>query len=448
MATKQIPIDKLVPGMFLVGVDIGWLETPFLRHKFLIKSDAQVQKLRACNCKLVTIDTDRGADAEPEPEAAPETAPEPVAEPTPAAAPEPAPEPTPQPAPAPTPAPTAKPAAAQPAAAKPAPSEELSVPTAPTSYATEHARVKKIKGAATQLMNKAVEDIRNGGKIEKEAFAPIIEHTLGASKRNGMAVLTLLSQTPKTQGMVQHAFNQSSLATLLGERMGLVGDQLRRLGMAAMFMDIGWVNVPQNLLRQQMGAYTDDEYDMVSDHVAHTVELLDRAEFDPDVIRTVEQHHERYDGGGYPDGLAGAEIPLEAQILSIVSHYEGTVHGLYDSAPRIPVKALQQIYQKAMAGGHDIELVKQFIHLLGIYPISSAVKLNTGEKGIVVRVNWKNPKAPRVRIIYGRGGKALPESHEVDLSMQGPGEKRAIETVIDPRVQGVDPRGLLVMYDD
>jgi HD-GYP domain-containing protein (c-di-GMP phosphodiesterase class II) len=459
MAAKKIPIGLLQPGMFLIGVDVGWMDTPFLRHKFMIKNSDQIAKLRACKVQTVTIDPERGLDVElpQEPPPATQDQSEPPAveqngeadpSPTPTqstSSPAPSAEATQQPEPQPErPASASRPA---PTASKSG--DEIRVPTAPTTFEVEHERVKKIKNVATEMMHKAVDSVRRGEAIDREAFGPIIEHTLGATKRNGVAVLSILAREPKTQGMIQHAFNQTSLATMLGGSIGLQGDQLRRLGMAAMFMDIGWVNVPSNLLRQQLGSYTEDEFDMVRDHLAHSVDILDKAEFESPVISIVERHHERFDGSGYPDGISGDEIPIEAQILSIISHYQGSVNGLYDSAPKIPVKVLQQIYQVAVKGGHNMELVKHFIHLMGIYPISSAVELNTGEKGIVTRINWRAPKQPRIKIVYGRSRNPLPAPREIDLATQNDDqERREVKGVIDPRSPAVDPRGLLVYMEE
>ncbi len=62
MANKRIPISSVTVGMFICGIDRSWLDTPFLRHRFLIRSPADLTKLQQCGIQEITIDTDRGLD--------------------------------------------------------------------------------------------------------------------------------------------------------------------------------------------------------------------------------------------------------------------------------------------------------------------------------------------------------------------------------------------------
>ncbi|GAB6043615.1 HD-GYP domain-containing protein [Endothiovibrio diazotrophicus] len=447
MAKKSISIDQLVPGMYLVGVDISWIDTPFLRNRFLVKNAAVIDKLKACGATRVEIDTDKGMDVvgAPAPVDAPVEAPPPhQAPPQPQSAP---PQPQPQPQPAPVAAQVA-PSPPRPAAAK-APSRPVvaAVPTAPAEYEEEIARAKKIKSAGQQIMRKAFDTVRQGGKIEESMFGSLIEHTIGSSRRNSLAVLTMLHQQPTTKELIHHAFNQMSMAVLLGERMDLEPERLERLATAALLMDIGWIRLPTTLLRQQY-AYTDEEFRAIQEHVRHSVDILYEGGFDDEILQLVENHHERPDGSGYPEALVASEIPLESQILSLVNHFESNVHGLYDSAPQIPVKALRNIYTRGTEGGHDTALAKQLISIVGVYPMSSAVELDSGERGVVVKVNWKQPLKPIVRLIYGKDRQPLFEQVDVDLSkpVEAGGAKK-ISNVLDPRNTAVDPRGLLIFSE-
>ena len=440
MALKSISIDQLVPGMYLVGVDIAWIDTPFLRNKFLVKNEGVIAKLKACGASSVEIDTDKGLDVAV---TAPPEAQTLVGEP----APEPISQPTPQPAPAQPAPPQPAPQAAIQSPPRPARPASAAVPTAPATYEEEMGRARKIRGASQQIMRKAFDKVRTGGKIEESMFGSLIEHTVGSTKRNSMAMLTMLHQQPNSKELIHHAFNQMSMATLLGQKMGLEGDRLERLATAALLMDVGWIRLPTSLLRQGY-AYSEDEYSEVQEHVRHSVDILYEGGFDDQILEIVENHHERADGSGYPEALSGDAIPLESKILSLVNHFESSVHGLYDSAPKIPVTALRDIYTRGTEGGHDAALTKLLISIVGVYPMSSAVELDSGERGVVVKVNWKQPLKPIVRVIYGKDKQPLYEPMELDLAAmpESSGEKK-IANVLDPSNSANDPRGLLVFAE-
>lgn len=396
MSEKQIPIDRLRPGMYITGLDIAWIDTPFLVHKLLIKSDEQIRELTACGAKLITIDTDRGDDVVEE-QPAEETPAAPAAE----------------------------------------------TPPKATALVDELESAKKLRDSTQQLITEAWSTVREGGAVTESMFLPAIAEAIASIGRNRLALLTLFHQKGKGQDMINHAFSQMSLGLMIGEQLGLSNEELERVGMAALMMDVGWALVSDDYYSLQY-AYTDDEFEKVKEHVSHSVQILEDGDFDPEVINLVAHHHERFDGTGYPNGLRGLEISAKAQLLSLINHFEASVHGLYDQSPNIPAKALRFIYEKGVKGGHDPALVKTLIGIVGIYPISSAVELNTGERGVVTRVNWKKPMLPRVKIVYGRDRQALYKPYELDLANQPlNSDERKIERVLDPSDPKADPLGRL-----
>ena len=103
-------------------------------------------------------------------------------------------------------------------------------------------------------------------------------------------------------------------------------------------------------------------------------------DFPEESKRMVVQHHERLDGSGYPKGLQGQEISELTQILSIADTYDAQISGRCSQPPVPPARALAELYKAAIAGQYSTTLVQRLIHLLGVYPIGSLVKLNTGER--------------------------------------------------------------------
>src|SRR4051812_7798321 len=110
------------------------------------------------------------------------------------------------------------------------------------------------------------------------------------------------------------------LAERIGERLGLGRRELRDLGYAARLHDIGKVGVPDAVLHKP-GPLLDDERELIKGHSVWGAELVGRIPGLEAVARIVRHHHERYDGDGYPDRLAGRDIPLASRILTAADAY-------------------------------------------------------------------------------------------------------------------------------
>ena len=121
-----------------------------------------------------------------------------------------------------------------------------------------------------------------------------------------------------------HCHRLERLAVATGERLRLSPDRLITLSYAAYLHDVGKVMVPDEILNKP-GSLTDEEWMEMRKHPEYGEQMLEGKEFLRDAARIVRSHHERYDGSGYPDGLVGEEIPLEARIISVVDAYDAMV---------------------------------------------------------------------------------------------------------------------------
>jgi HD-GYP domain-containing protein (c-di-GMP phosphodiesterase class II) len=118
----------------------------------------------------------------------------------------------------------------------------------------------------------------------------------------------------------EHSDRVVDVAWRIGEKLGLGRRELRDLGYAARLHDIGKVGVPDAVLHKP-GPLADDERLMIQGHSVWGADLVGRIPGLEDVARIVRHHHERYDGEGYPDRLAGRDIPLASRILTAADAY-------------------------------------------------------------------------------------------------------------------------------
>jgi putative nucleotidyltransferase with HDIG domain len=114
----------------------------------------------------------------------------------------------------------------------------------------------------------------------------------------------------------EHCRSVVALAVVLADRLGLSADERRNVEFAALLHDVGKIAIPKEIINKP-GTLTAQEWTVIETHTVEGQKLLDRiGGFMQTVGRIVRSHHERWDGGGYPDGLAGEQIPVEARIIS------------------------------------------------------------------------------------------------------------------------------------
>lgn len=118
-----------------------------------------------------------------------------------------------------------------------------------------------------------------------------------------------------------HCERVAAFAADIAGVLGLDEPQLTTVRIGAYLHDLGKVRVPREILNKP-GRLTPDELDIIRRHPVWGVELLAAVELPWDIAPIIRWHHERYDGTGYPDGLRGDEIPLNAQIIGIADAYD------------------------------------------------------------------------------------------------------------------------------
>ncbi len=131
------------------------------------------------------------------------------------------------------------------------------------------------------------------------------------------------------------------------------------------------------------------------------------------VAECILYHHERWDGSGYPKGIAGEEIPLIARIVNVCAQYSSSV--TYLNVP--PYMAIEELYGTSGIY-YDPEVVKAFVNNIPIYPLGVMVRLSTQEVGIVSNVRANEGPRPIVKIYYNRVNRPITEDKIVDLGKE------------------------------
>jgi putative nucleotidyltransferase with HDIG domain len=132
------------------------------------------------------------------------------------------------------------------------------------------------------------------------------------------------------------------LALAIGRELGLSQAELDVLGHAALFHDIGKLAIPDAILLKP-ASLTSDEWALMQRHADEGARIIDRLGFLGDAVPAIRHHHERFDGTGYPERLAGEEIPLGARIIHVADALDSMLTTRIYRAARPPAEALSEL---------------------------------------------------------------------------------------------------------
>jgi HD-GYP domain-containing protein (c-di-GMP phosphodiesterase class II) len=378
---KKIATADLRLGMHLHALEGPWLDHPFWRTKFVLADAADLSAVRSSGVMHCWIDSSKGLDV-----AAPAAPAMPAVEDTPTA-----------------PAPLA--GLPDPADTVPAPSvafeEELA----------QAARLcKKSKLAVQQLFG----ELRMGKALNAEAFQPLVEELAASVFRNPGALVSLARLKTKDDYSYMHSVAVCALMIALAREAGLGAAACREAGLAGLLHDVGKALMPLEVLNKP-GKLTDAEFGVMRSHPArgHAV-LLEGGTAGAVALDVCLHHHERVDGRGYPQGLAGDAISQMARMGAICDVYDAISSNRPYKAAWDPADSISRM--ASWAGHFDPTLFAVFVRSLGIYPTGSLVRLRSGRLAVVVKQHATNLTAPTVKVFFSTRSNMPIPAQQIDLA--------------------------------
>lgn len=195
-----------------------------------------------------------------------------------------------------------------------------------------------------------------------------------------------------------HSVNVAVLSILIGISLNFPRSSLYSLGLGALLHDIGKIFVDQNILRKN-GPLTDSEFKQIKKHPQSGYEyLINHFDIPTKSYLGALQHHERFDGTGYPNALQGDSISEIGRIISIADVYDALTSDRPYRRALLPSEAME--YLMGGAGTmFDPQLIGKFTHKVAAYPLGTIVVLSNGLRGIVVKNYEDCCTRPCVRVI-------------------------------------------------
>ena len=234
--------------------------------------------------------------------------------------------------------------------------------------------------------------------------------------------------------------NVSILTMSQARALGMDGQALRELGLAALMHDIGKVRTPTEILNKTE-KLTDREFEIIRMHVVDGAEILRRTPEMPPIAPVIAfEHHLRLDGTGYPFGVVRTGLNVGTMLCSIADVYDAMrSQRAYQQA--FPSERILEVMKRSDGQQFDQHLVRRFTQLLGIYPPGNLVRLDSGALAVVLAVHAPDPYKPRVRVIVAPNGKRLTSPYELSLwevPADGLGPK-SVTAPLDPTAYDIDP---------
>jgi len=275
--------------------------------------------------------------------------------------------------------------------------------------------------------------------VDLERSEAFVGDVIDSVARNREALTGLCKLRVYDEYTYTHSINVTVLATAFGQFLGLPEAELRPLGLAALFHDIGKANIPREVLNKP-GRLDEREFQVIKRHPLESYALLkDKGPLKSRVLLAIVEHHEKYDGSGYPRGIGGEEVSMFARIVSLADVYDALTSDRVYRKGMPPSQALGVMYGMREKDFHPT-MVERFIKCLGIYPVGSFVRLSDSRHGLVWSQNAQAPLLPTVKAAFDDAMRPIPAEF-VDLAACGEssaGYPLSIAEAVDPRPFNID----------
>ncbi len=282
------------------------------------------------------------------------------------------------------------------------------------SVEEEVPRAESAVKEASTLLEKLVQDIRLGQSFEIERVEEIVAGMVESIVRNPDAAMWIARLREEDISTYGHGLQVSVYLASFGRHIGFPKEQLSQLAQIGLLLDIGKIKLPRYLLEKQ-GRLTAEEYEEAKRHVDHGIAILSETpNIDPEVLKGIEQHHERMNGSGYPHGYVGEEIGVYGRMAGIVDTFAALTNHRPYAAASSSYEALRSLTGWAGDFFHE-PLVQQFVSSIGVFPVGSLIELSTGEVAIVVAHNRVRRLKPRVLVVTGPDKTRSPHPAMLDL---------------------------------
>ena len=397
---KRIRVEDLTLGMYLHEFCGSWMDHPFWRTKFVLTDPKDMERIRATAVEEVWIDISRGKDvAQGKPSVSPEEdevrratdfgelvalPPLKVVEPE----------------------------------LPPPPVRDLR----PTTTQAELHRAAQICGQAKEAVVSMFQEARMGKAVDAESASSLVQEISDSVTRNPGALISLARLKTADDYTYMHSVAVCALMVALARQIGLNDAQTRSAGMAGLLHDLGKAAIPLAVLNKP-GKLTDEEFEMVKSHPVEGWKMLkEGGGVEAAVLDACLHHHEKMDGTGYPDRLGPEKLSTIARMAAICDVYDAVTSDRPYKRGWDPAESIRRMAE--WTKGHlDPRLFQAFVKSIGIYPVGSLVRLESGRIAVVMEQNAASLVTPKVKVFFSTKSDLRIPPEVIDLAAANGADK-------------------------
>lgn len=275
--------------------------------------------------------------------------------------------------------------------------------------------IERVHAEAYAAVLKVHNAIRSNRLFATADLERAVEGIISILNKNKNAFLFIYGDIPDSDYHAIHAVNATYYSVLIGMAMKYNKPRLVELALGSLLVNSGMVQIPVYITHKQ-SPLTEHELNQVKTHTILGYQAMKKlGNFSEKSCLLVLQHHEQYDGLGYPRGLKGTEIDEGARIVAITDNYEALLEKRSYREAQFFYHSMKQLVATG-ARKFDPVILKVFLSLMSVYPIGSIVELNKGGIGIVIGSNPQKPMRPIVKMVLTESKQTVRDLVIVNLS--------------------------------
>lgn len=301
---------------------------------------------------------------------------------------------------------------------------------------------------AVMAIKKLAAQVLSGATINVSEARMIVDELVERVLDNPDALIRLSILKNYDEDTYYHSVNVLLLSITLGASLGFEKPVLSALGLSALLHDLGKVKIPVEILKKAT-SLTRDEWEEMKMHTIYGAQSLLVAPNLNKICSVVAlEHHMYLDNSGYPKLPMITKPHIFSRVVQVVDIYDALTSQRPYRKPTLPDNALRLIFVHSK-NKLDPIIAKQFVKLMGIYPVGTVVKLNTQEYAVVIKPGKEDITRPVVVVLLDENLKKLENPVRVNLLEEARkgGRRHSILETLDPAKVGIDPKDYVVPHE-